>query len=125
MEKLNRDSNKVQNVGILSQKVISILGLNYSPKQILIGPSNIEHMKKKHPDCFDKYFEKIPEIISKPDYVGKHPSKDSIEYIKTFDEHILIAVRISQSGNLYVRSLYEISPERLKSYLESGTTFKL
>lgn len=125
MSKIEKNYKGIQSVGILSEKVIKLLGLNCKPQNIFIGPTNIAHMKKEHPECFDKYFDKIPEIIAHPDYVGRHPSKGSIEFIKTYREHVLVAVRASMSGVLFVRSLYLINPKKLERYLRSGTTFKV
>lgn len=48
-----------------------------------IGDSNIEHIKNIHPYEYEQYFPRIEEIISEPDYVGKNPKDDSINYVKT------------------------------------------
>jgi len=120
---MGREGNK-QVVGYLEQKIIDLLELDLEPAAIYIGKTNIEHMEQDHPEDYKKYYQQLSEIIGSPDYVGKHPSKNSIEYIKCLDEHVLVAVRISQSGRLFARSLYAINAEKLARYLESGTTVK-
>ena len=117
--------NETKKVGFLDQRLISLLDLNLKPADIFIGQSNIEHMQKEHPDDFAKYFALLPQILSSPDYVGKHPSKGSIEFIKQLNENVLVAVRASQSGKLFARSIYVINKEKLARYIESGTTVKV
>lgn len=113
-------------IGNLDEEVIKKLKLNRNVGQpIFIGDGNIEHMKNVHPDDFKKYADKIKEIIKEPDYVGLHPTKKSIEYFKVFkneeDEMVLLAVRASGNGKLFVRSLYKISSEQFKDYLKKDT----
>lgn len=71
-----------------------------------MGETNLEHMKNEHPEDFEKYGDKLSEILSSPDYIAKHPNKDSIEYIKVFydeekEDYVLVAVRASQRGIYY------------------------
>lgn len=54
-------------------------------------------------------------------YLGR----TNIEIIKQLDENVLVAVRASQSGKLFARSIYVINKEKLARYIESGTTVKV
>ena len=69
-------------IGEFSQKIIDTLTLNVSVgTPIYIGDSNIEHIKSRHPYEFEKYIDKIEEIISKPDYIGQNPHDSSILFV--------------------------------------------
>jgi len=120
-----KKTNRPKKVGYLDQKIIILLELDVQPSDIFLGQSNIMHMQKEHPEDFSKYFSFLPQILISPDYVGKHPSKGSIEFIKQLDENVLVAVRASQSGKLFVRSIYVINKEKLARYIDSGTTVKV
>ena len=84
--------NKI--IGTLTQTVIDEFNLNLKEGQpIFIGESNLNHMKSEHPEDFEKYGDKISEIINSPDYIAKHHNKknSAIEYIKAYKkEHIKI-----------------------------------
>ena len=100
-------------VGKVSEEVKILLLLDLDTgTPIYIGQTNIEHMQREHPAEYDKYFKHIPKIISAPDFVGLNPKDNSIEYIKTFatsgGDYLKLAVRISNDGFLFARSLYEI-----------------
>ena len=68
--------------------------------------------------------EKISEILSNPDYIAKHPRKDSIEYIKVFrdekDNHVLVAVRATARGMVYARTLFVMNDEKVRKYQEKN-----
>ncbi len=118
-----------QLVGNVTQEVVDLLGItSCTPGPILLGVTNISHMQAEHPDDFGAFFEMIPMIILAPTYVALHPNGESIEYIKVIEEvdgAILVTVRVSKNGNMFARSLYKITPDKLKLYLQSGTTKKV
>lgn len=117
---------KPEQVGEINDVVINILNLSLTASTpILMGETNIEHMKKEHPADFAKYGKKIGEILSNPDYVAKHPKKDSVEYIKVYfdeatEERVLVAVRATSNGIYYARTLFVMAEEKVKKYQAKG-----
>lgn len=87
---------------------------------IFCGESNRNHMKETHPEDYELYGDKIKEILESPDYIAKHPKKDSIEYIKVFkkedDDYVLVAVRATGKGILFARTLFVMDKEKVKKY---------
>ena len=50
-------------VGKLNKKVIKLLSLEYKKEiPIILGDSNIEHMKRQHPNDYEKYGHDIKKI---------------------------------------------------------------
>ena len=116
-------------VGRVSAQVISLLGLSLQQNQpIYLGASNIAHMKATHPADYQKYAKYISQIISKPDYVRLNTKDGSIEYVKDFKingEYVKVAVRASGSGALYARSVYALTPQRVKNFIKNGSLKKV
>ena len=117
-------------IGHINQEVISILGLSgvRAGTPILIGESNIEHIRKRHPYEFDKYFPDIKEIINSPDLVGINPSDHSIAYVKEYlvaSEYVKVAVRVTAKGQYYAKSLHSLSTYNAERYIERGTLKRL
>lgn len=112
-------------VGEISDQVIQLLGLNENAgTPIYLGETNVQHMMQKHPVDYLKYGDRIPEILSVPDYVGMNPKDGSIEYVKEFiieGEYVKVAVRISGTGKYYARSLYVLNPNRVHNFIAKGT----
>lgn len=110
-------------IGTLTKNVINEFGLTLKEGQpIYIGNSNLNHMQTEHPEDFEKYGDKIIEIINDPDYIAKHPNKknSAIEYIKVYttedNQHVLVAVRATGSGTLFARTLFVMDNEKVEKY---------
>lgn len=123
---IQNEEIQVHEVGTLNSKVISLLGLQTNEKKIVIGKDKLKYVEKhkhkfKSEDEFVRHIESLPEIIDNPDYVGLHPNGDSIEYIKQIDKILLIAVRIRSQGNLWIKSVFPITKDKLETYKMSGS----
>lgn len=121
---------KTIKIGVLTKEVIDLLGLNRLECDIILWEDRFRYIEKHKGDFnteedYYRHIAQIPDIIENPDYVGLHPGKNSIEYIKRIDELMIVAVRIRQTGNLAFRSAYPLSEKQLLNYLNSGTVFKI
>lgn len=75
----------MQIIGKISKKVAETLNVEIKNDiNIYIANSNVNHIKEKHPEAYDKYFYDIQKIILHPDYVGLNPKDGSIEYVKEY-----------------------------------------
>ena len=125
MEKVNinllEETDQIQIVGILKKDIIGSLGICLLCGDIKMYPGAIKHIKQKHKEDFDKYFDKIPEIINSPDYIGVNAAhKESVKLVKIFDKDVLVAVKLDQSGYLYLSSMYSLNPGKVPKRLNSG-----
>ena len=85
-------------------------------------------MKTKHPNDFNKYGNNIADIISNPIYLARNEKKQSIEFIKEFkidNDFVLVAVRVSGSGNYFARTMYIMSDEKVEKYLKHNYFIKV
>lgn len=127
MKKLGQ--NFPQKIGILNNKAIQLLGLNRPEADILMSADKLKYLEKHKSDFkndadYDLHVSLIPKIIENPDYIGVHPSGESVEYIKTINETILVAVRLNQKDKLWFKTMFVLTPAKLKAYLDSGTIKK-
>lgn len=115
-------------VGTISEQVAELLGDDtLTGSAILLGESNIAHMKSKHLADYEKYGKEISHIVSTPDYIGKNPKDNSVEYVKEYlvdGEYVKVAVRISASGSFFARSLYILNRNRVKNFIQKGSLIR-
>jgi len=115
--------NEPINIGILPETIANQFLAGCSSRQVKVFPGAIKHIKNRHPEDLDKYFNRIPEIISNPDYVGQNPTEpNSVELIKEFDDDVLVAIKLDPSGYIYLSSMYALNngQHKVKSRLASG-----
>lgn len=111
-------------VGVVNKKVIKLLNLNYEKElPVILGDTNVEHMKREHLQDYNKYGKDIEEIINNPTYVAKNPNQGSIEYIKEYkvdNDFVLVAVRISNKGTMFAKTLFRMTEKKKNIYLSKG-----
>ena len=114
----------IEIVGKIEEYVEVLLGVRTpQDRNIYLGETNRIHMKARHPQDFEKYGEKIPEILSSPDYIKLHDSDGSVEYVKEFKsekDFVKVAVRLSSGNRYYARFLYILNSDRVNAFVASG-----
>ena len=110
----------------MTPKVIKAFNLDYKPGEDITQSAQRKKQMKKHRQefsDFDAIYERIPEIIAHPDYIGHHPDGQSLEYIKRIDGNVLVAVTLCDKLN--VRTMFVIKDSKLKNYLNAGRAKKM
>lgn len=81
----------------------------------------ITHVKEHHPDEVS-LLEHISEIISRPDFVGKHPKEpQSVELVKILNRNVMVCVKLDiKRDYFYVASVFSISDSKLRNRINSG-----
>ncbi len=102
-------------VSFLIEKEPSLAGQLNSETEILFWKDRLRHTELHKDDFFSETvlmdtpsfynefyncLERIPFIISNPDYISVHKKDNSISFIKDFSAHVSVAIRISSSGSL-------------------------
>ena len=113
----------------VKEQIKELLGIQSDVNVIKYSKNNLEKhlLKRNHIDAL-KYFDKIEDILEEPDYVGINPNEKSecLEYVKVFDENILVALKIHSSEEFYyIPSMYTITDYKLQSRLFSGRLKKV
>lgn len=131
INKLSKGNSRNIKIGELSEDVINVLGLELKPQNINVWATRIEEHCEKHkgeyssPEAYYQAIKSIPLIISDPDYVGLHKN-GNLQYIKKLDDISLVGVQILKgSGNLLFRTIFPITEDKLKYYIDSKKIFKI
>lgn len=108
-------------VGEYNDKYNRILNIELPCTVIYVSNGLRKHIQARHSNCLD-YVDKIPEIISNPDYIGKNPKEpNSIEIVKVYEDNIQIGIKLDVSKNyLYVATLFDIKQSKIERRLNSG-----
>lgn len=116
-------------IGKVDKKIIKLLGLDLKEEiPIFLGDTNIKHMENQHPEDYKKYGKDIEDIINNPTYVARNPNQGSIEYIKEYkinNEYVLVAVRITNTGIMFARTLFIMTERKKEIYLKKGYAKKV
>lgn len=112
-------------VGYLNFNLSKIVNLTYEGN-IYAAPGVIKHIIKRHSHelsqtILNDLVNTIKNILSSPDYIGQHPDKSGMEFVKVLDDNIMVTIEIDVNDNyLYVSSLYPIPTSKINRRLRSG-----
>lgn len=110
-----------QNIGSIRNEILDILELAVENREIVIYPGAVRHIKRRHPHAFKIYFNKIPEVIQSPDYVGmSSQNPQRIELVKKYKDNILVALKLDGDQHLFVSSMYIIEENRIDKRVAYG-----
>lgn len=131
------DSEKFVSIGRIRSDIISSIIEKYpefsgklsSETDIIFWSDRIKHTERHRkdfssPEEYERCFRHIPDIIQKPDYISIHPNKDSISFIKDYDNHTSVAIRVSLDGKLAYRTMYPLRESQLDNYIKNGRAWK-
>ena len=118
------NSSLVLRVGYLKKDLINLLKLDLKPGEIVLLPGGIKHIRRKRKQIYLGYITKIPEIIDKPDYIGKNPKySNSVEFIKKINKNVLVAIRPNNKGILNVATMFEVTDSKISRMLKYSRIF--
>ncbi len=82
-------------------------------KTIVLYDDRVKHIEKHKnefvKDTLKDVIKDLPNIVATPDFLSVDEHKKGIQIIKKINDNILIAVRLSNSSELKIKSLYPIS----------------
>lgn len=114
-------------VGKLDKRLYSCISDDIATDEVIITDNQIEHIKVRHPEAYEKVIEVLQEAIKAPDYIIKDKHKDSglvIKRVLRQGKYIQVVLRICTSKDLpeyrnSIISSWEISERRLQNYLRN------
>jgi len=113
-----------QVVGHFSENIIFLLGLNIEVgTEIILSPTTVEHINRKHPEITGNLYEKAAEILLNPEYVGYSPRKNTIDFIVSENERLRVPVRPASDGIYYARSIFKLHKRDFERLKRSGSIF--
>ncbi len=127
---------KFKNIGKLDEKKLKFISEKrpdfaneIKDTDIIMWDDRIDHIEKhrinfKNIYDFDDYVDMIPDIVENPDYIGIKDKNKSIQFIKQYNDNILIAVRLTTKGKLSFRTMYPITDGQLDDYIEKNTAWE-
>ena len=118
-----------EKIGQVTYEVKEIFDIVLETSDIKVNKDGLRsHMIKRHHNDVIHHIEDLEFILKNPDFVGVNPrEKDaSFEYVKRFDDNVLVAIKLHKSGDFfYVPTMYRLQDFKLQSRIKSGRLRKL
>lgn len=89
-------------IGKINQKIYKCITEDIITEEVIITDNQIQHIKDRHPEAYNKVLKNIQEAISTPDYIirDKHAYTGLIiKRIQTEEGFLQIVLRLCTSGD--------------------------
>ena len=115
-----------QIIGRIQRLTIDLIGLTVPcDREIFLSEYDHLHMQTDHPSDYEKYFGNITDILQSPNYLAKHPRKQSVEHIKVFGkDYVLVPVHVTSNNKLFAKTIFVMEPRKVQKYFEVGAMIK-
>lgn len=120
---------KHEPLGTVPLAIKELLGVETGAEEIRYSRENlIRHMEKRgHFDVLS-HVDDLRDILTSPDFIGVNPREKgvSLEYVKRYDNNVLVAIKLHQSGEFfYVPTMYALQEYKLQTRIRSGRLKKV
>lgn len=111
-------------IGKINKDMYKEIANNVTTKDVVLLPKQIEHIEERHKGVYEKYKNKINNILNEPDYIFKDPKHiNTALLIKKYENNVEVVLKLStDTKNNYKNSIitmWEIKDKRLERYKET------
>lgn len=118
---------EVHSIGKIDREIYKCITEDIRTEEVIITDNQIQHIKDRHPEAYDKVLSNIQETIRVPDYIIKDKHEHTglvVKRIATENGILQVVLRLCTSGDEQeyknsVISCWEISERRLQNYLRN------
>ena len=93
------------------------LGEEFIGKKIVMYDDRYNHIEKHRNEfisveSYNVTINSLEDIIKNPEFIAIDSKNNSLEFIKKITENVLVAVRVSNSKELKIKTLYPINDKK-------------
>ena len=117
----------MQYIGKIDRKKFLEISKDISVEDVILTEKQIEHIKERHPNDYERYFKYIKEIVEDPDYIIRDSKPDTGFLLKNFfeeDKRFQLILRLHTSNDIaeYKNSIItflKINSKKYNQYLRN------
>ena len=117
----------MKHIGKLDKDIYKCITDDITTDEVVITDTQIAHIKEKHPNDYEQYYQYIAEIISKPDYILEANKPNTAFVLKHIEENdkryqVILRLHTSEDPKEYKNSVItflKVSEKRYNRYLRT------
>ena len=117
----------MQYIGQIDKEKYKLITKDITTNEVILTDKQIEHIKMRHPNDYERYFKYLKEIIEEPDYIIKDTKPNTGFLLKEFavdDKRFQLILRLhtNDDNKEYKNSIItflKVSKKKYKQYLRN------
>ncbi|MCM1545135.1 MAG: PBECR2 nuclease fold domain-containing protein [Ruminococcus sp.] len=114
-------------IGKIDKKIYSCVTDDITTDEVVITDNQIEHIKERHPNDYERYFTYAKEIIESPDYILEANKPNTAFVLKHINDNgknyqLILRLKTSEDPDCYKNSIItflKVEDKRYNRYLRT------
>jgi len=102
IKEISKEASGVKVVGKIDKEIFKAISDDIITDEVVMTPPQIQHIKERHPDDYERFAKYFPEILANPDYILKGNKPNTAFILKNFgieEENFQLILRIITSAD--------------------------
>ena len=104
----NEKLKDIHFVGRINHEIFKVIADDFITDEVIITDIQIDHIKKRHPNDYVRFFQYVKEVVQNPDYILEVNKPDSAVLLKSITEN-------GKNYKLILRFKTAVDPEEYKN----------
>lgn len=117
----------MQYIGKINQELFKNISNDITTKDVILTDKQIDHIKVRHPNDYEKYFKYIKDIVENPDYIIRDSKPNTGFLLKEFKNvekrfQLILRLHTSKDNLGYKNSIItflKISEKKYNQYIRN------
>ncbi len=126
-KKIEKEENDVHYIGKIDKNKFSLISKDITTDEVILTDKQVEHIKERHPNDYERYFKYFKKIIENPDYIIKDKKPNTGFLLKEFTEddkrfQLILRLHTSKDEKEYKNSIItflKVSEKKYNQYLRN------
>lgn len=123
----NNEVSNVQYIGKIDRSKFSKITNDITTDDVILTERQVEHIKERHPNDYEQYFDYIKEIVENPDYIIRDTKSNTGFLLKEFVDkdkrfQLILRLHTNEDNKEYKNSIItflKVSEKKYNQYLRN------
>ncbi len=114
-------------IGKLDRKIYKCITEDITTDEVIITDTQIQHIKERHPNYFERYFKHAEEVIKAPDYIIEANKPNTAFILKHIEDNgknyeVILRLKTSEDPKDYKNSIItflKVEEKRYNRYIRT------
>lgn len=124
---IKKEENGVQHIGKIDKDKFKLISEDITTDEVVLTDKQVEHIRERHPNDYERYFKYFKEIVENPDYIIKDNKPNTGFVLKEFIEEdkrfqLILRLHTSEDNPEYKNSVItflKVSEKKYNQYLRN------
>ena len=114
-------------IGKINKDKFKLIAKDITTKDVILTDKQVEHIKQRHPNDYERYFKYMKEIVENPDYIIRDSNPNTAFLLKKFIKEnknfqLILRLHTSNDNKNYKNSIitfFKVGNKKYKQYLKN------